>query len=511
MKPISLKTKCLVVAPVFAVAIALRIRIVESGLFYDDGMIVLRVAANIARGYGFGYNVGEHVQSATSLLWSLLAALTWKISPESTFFVMRALGALADSFAAVGLSLILMSAPPSSEEETFYPAGKVISALAAGLFYATASTAALAAPSGLETGLYTCFIVFAFLALIASYVRIAVILSILLVLVRPDGVLVAVAFAAYVLANDHRSIRFAVTSYSLCGLLYVFDMYFYFHNVLPQTIIAKELFQRSAVTEWSVLIHHFFLGSAAPIGLFALLGAIEIVRHRPQLRTFLFWSVLYIVCFATFSQWWPWYLPPVVLAYAVCVGVGLELGLGYLVGAINHPEFQLPSGIAAAFLLATVSLILTLRKVPAMAEAQNLRLERGQRVASLLTRASSSTDTVMLEPLGIIGFYTPLTFYDYPGLASPRTTEVLKSLHKEVSKVPDNPEVMKVLLAKVRPNLLVLRQHEYEVDEAGKALSSCHLFATVAVPLPSDGSPDLPKMCGDCNTTMYLLRCNPSA
>ena len=507
----SYKTRWLLAALVFIPAIVLRIWIGESGLFYDDGMIVLRVASNIARGYGFCYNVGEHVQAATSLLWTLLSALVWKISPDHSFSLIRGMGVLMDSLAAVGLVLILLVAPENEKAAKDLSAGKIIPALIAGLFYATASTSALAAPSGLETGLYAFLISLSFLALIAARVSTAVVLSILLVLVRPDGVLVAGSIGAYVLITHPEKRRFATITYFVCGLLYLIGTYSYFHEILPQTVIAKELFQRSAVTQWSVIIHHFFLGAAAPTGILALAGAWEIAIHRASLRIFLIWSALYIFCFATFSEWWPWYLPPVVLAYCLCVGVGFESILRYAMRLTNSEHYQLPVGIAAALAISVASLFLTLRKVPAMAMAQTLRLQRGQRVASLITASSAPGDSVMLEPLGIIGFYTPRTFYDYPGLASPRTTRVLRTLGREVSKVPDSPEVMKMLLEKVKPDFLVLREHEYEVDEAGHALSSCNLVATVPVRVAPVEQPILAGQCGDCDTTMYLLKCLPTA
>ncbi len=507
MPSIPFRSKCLVALPVFGTALALRLWICRSGLFYDDGMISLRVSENIAHGDGYCYNVGEHVQAATSLLWSFVGALAWKLDPQGPFLLLRETGVLLDSLAAVGLALMVMAVPSAEDRETKLVPDRVVAALVAGLFYAAASTSALGAPSGLETGLYTLLITLSFLAFIASYIRVAVLLSVLLVLVRPDGVLVAGTFALYLLLYDRRSFRFAATTYSICGLFYLVEIYSYFHSVLPQTVVAKELFRRSIAEQWWLIAHRFFLGAATPIGLLVLLGVFEIVRTRSPLAIFLFWAALYTTSFATFSEWWPWYLPPVVLAYAACVGAGFELALRTLTSALGERQLLRPAGIPLGFLLALGAIIFTLRKVPAMSQAQNLRLTRGQGVASLLTQNSSKSDTVMLEPLGIIGFYTPRTFYDYPGLASPRTTDVLRSLHAKVSRVPDDPAVMKLLLAKIRPNFLVLRQREYQADQAANALSSCNLFATVAV--PSEGRlPSLKEICGDCDATMYLLKCN---
>ncbi len=507
---ISFRSKCLVAAPVFLIALGLRLWILRSGLFYDDGMIVLRVSRNLANGAGFGYNAGDHVQAATSLLWTFFSALAWKVFPGSPFLAMRTTGVLLDSLAAAGLALVLLAGSWWRNQQDGNSADRILSALIAGLVYASASTSAIGAPSGLETGLYTCLIVAGFLALITSHFRLAVALSLLLVLVRPDGVLVAGTFATYLFFYDRRAFGFAAIAYVVGGSLYLLGTYAYFHGVLPQTILAKELFRRSASTEWSIIIHHFFLGVATPTGLVALVGIFEMVRTRPAFSILPLWCAVYVVCFATFGDWWPWYLPPVVLGYAVCVGVGFEVVLRTFARAIDGARLLRPVGVSLGVLLAAALTVFTLRKIPAMSQAQDLRWKRGQQVAALLTKVSSSSDTIMLEPLGIIGFYTPRTFYDYPGLASPRISAVLRTLHEEVSKVPDEPSVVKVLLSDIKPNLLVLRQEEYETDEAGNALSSCHLFATV--PVPTAGRlPDLASYCGDCDATMYLLRCDSAS
>jgi hypothetical protein len=46
----------------------------------------------------------------------------------------------------------------------------------------------------------------------------------------------------------------------------------------------------------------------------------------------------------------------------------------------------------------------------------------------LRAHAQTPTDTVMLEPLGYIGYYSGLTMLDYPGLASKRMVETRRRL-----------------------------------------------------------------------------------
>src|SRR5580704_6940862 len=85
---------------VVLVALAMRMPMLARGIFYDDGMIALRVSENIATGHGFSYNPGEHVQAASSLAWAFLGATVYELYPSHAFGLMRAFGVLFDSLAA---------------------------------------------------------------------------------------------------------------------------------------------------------------------------------------------------------------------------------------------------------------------------------------------------------------------------------------------------------------------------------------------------------------------------
>jgi hypothetical protein len=69
----------------------------------------------------------------------------------------------------------------------------------------------------------------------------------------------------------------------------------------------------------------------------------------------------------------------------------------------------------------------------------------------LREHAASSNDTVFLEPLGYIGYFSQLRMYDFPGLASPEMVAARKKL---------GTEDWAQLIPELQPDWLVLRPGE---------------------------------------------------
>src|SRR5262245_40101623 len=165
----------------------------------DDAFIVFRVARNLAAGVGFVFNPGERVQAVSSPLYGLLAGGAWWLAGERAAIpALQGVGVLADSLAAVVLA-ILVSSSTRGRGLRVRPAG-----LLAGALYAGCSSSVLVAPRGLETGLYTCSIAAAFLALQRERVRVCLLASIACALLRPEGVFVPFVVLAARFARTRR-------------------------------------------------------------------------------------------------------------------------------------------------------------------------------------------------------------------------------------------------------------------------------------------------------------------
>jgi hypothetical protein len=110
---------------------------------------------------------------------------------------------------------------------------------------------------------------------------------------------------------------------------------------------------------------------------------------------------------------------------------------------------------------ALVSLVLVINLSLTLVSSYQLRLqqeiiENGNRKQIglwLKEHAASSQDTVFLEPLGYIGYFSQLKMYDYPGLSSPEVIAARKKLGSE------NRNYAK-LISELKPNWLVLRPYE---------------------------------------------------
>jgi hypothetical protein len=76
----------------------------------------------------------------------------------------------------------------------------------------------------------------------------------------------------------------------------------------------------------------------------------------------------------------------------------------------------------------------------------------------LKANASSPRDTVFLEPLGYIGFFSNLKMYDYPGLCSPEVVAVRKRIPHLGYYTEHWPE----LIGYLTPDWVVMRSSEVE-------------------------------------------------
>jgi hypothetical protein len=84
-------------------------------------------------------------------------------------------------------------------------------------------------------------------------------------------------------------------------------------------------------------------------------------------------------------------------------------------------------------------------------------LENGVRrpIGEWLRRHAKPGDSVLLEPLGYIGYYSRLKTYDFPGLSSREVVAVIRS---GVNRYAD-------LIARLEPTWLVLRPSEVAVKD----------------------------------------------
>jgi hypothetical protein len=499
--------------PVVAVALIVAIlalcgrlaTFVYADFTYDDAYITMRVARNLANGAGFVFNPGEHVQAVSSPLYGLFSGAIWALAGESAFSIVRLLGAVADSVAAGLLVLLTAGHFRPKQGATGGQLGprldiRLTCGAFAGLFYAGFSTAVIISTAGLETPYYCCAIVATFCALQGRHHTAGAFFGSLASLLRPDGALVALVVLAVVAVRERRIPWKCLGIMSVLGGAYAAFALAYYGSIIPQSVIAKTLLERSAANEWFTIANKFFLrGPVAWVaGSFAIAGLMMSLRGRRDLHPFITWWAGYVAAFSTFGRWWPWYEPPVVLGYCVAFGVGF----GTLVGRAGGAALSVRIRKVGALVLAVCAVCAlgahTASNVAKLKPALPVYREQRMALAEWLNVNTPTDANVVVEPLGLLAYYTKRRFDDYPGLASPQVTRALKSLGRRIGGSPLDYEAFERILAELRPAVLVLRKEEFETARRHKVVQQYRVaYVSEIEPSWTARHPDL--------QTMYIL------
>ncbi len=364
-------------AIVFVIALILRWLVLFFGnsLIYDDAYITMRIVRNLANSYGFVYNVGERIQSTSSPLYVLLWSGLWKLVGEQSVFVIRLLGGIADAATAFWIVIMvsgvsnfisgrnLFNISQDNSATGYLPVINMAGAAFSGVFYAGVSTCSLVAIMGMETGFYTLIIIMTFWSLAIRRYFLASALSGIAMLLRPDGVLLALAVLVVVAFYNRRiPIKELLIMALILAPYEIFALYYY-GTIIPQTVIAKSLVYRSASVEWMLFLNKFFIGGpkAWVVGAACLVGLAVILRGYKYLLPVILWSICYSSCFSTFAVWWPWYFPPAMIGYSIAFGIGFGVIIDRLSASfsarvkVNFVRLLVLTGLLAALSVQTLN------------------------------------------------------------------------------------------------------------------------------------------------------------
>ena len=493
------KTSLLIFAGVFVVALSFAAYTHHT---WEDYYITYRVSKNLATGHGPVYTIGEKVHAFTSPLNMLLPAaliiITGNTSDQLVLWLFRVLCCSSLAAAAV---LLFKTARKNSL--TLIPIAVLV-----GMFAMDAKIVDFSI-NGQETAFMMLFLALTLNALTVRSRRTVLKLGLAwagVMWTRPDGFIYIAAIAiSFLIFNAGQSIansrlgllKIFFKAGILAGILYspwFLWAWHYYGSPVPHTLIAKGYAAREYTSDISsinfgVLLLNFLtfpfhiLSESTSTGLtflptytFPLGGwhytAIVYSNYlscicalywclpfgRPQARAVSFAFMIghfYLTCIAPFPA--PWYLPNcIVLAIFVSAYIihqALNLAL-LLKGRDNKNSMRLIKfvRISAVSILA-VTLLLTLCSAYQL-RIQQREIEDGNRKKIglwLRANAASASDTVFLEPLGYIGFFSQLKMLDHPGLCAPEVVAAQKKLQSSS---------WEKLIPQLHPDWLVLRPNE---------------------------------------------------
>ena len=463
-----------------------------TGHVWEDYWITFRASRNLAIGNGLVYTPGERLHTFTSPLGTLLpAGLSWLTGNQSDELVLWLFRFISLAALAGGIVLLFRMMQ-------FLQLRRVSCWLTVALIGLDAKIVDFSI-NGMEIGLLIFFLALTIHGLIVAGPRQMLRIGVGwagLMWTRPDScVYIAILGAGSLLfLSDKKSgkspIAWAKILFGaglICAALYVgwfLWAWWYYGSPIPHTIIAKAankphllpadfitglltyplsnsslqvifLPEYSVPREWP----DFLVVANALLGLLATYAWL-IPGLRPQTKLFslaFFLGNFYLTAILKYFP--PWYLPTVEVFGYLTAGLFFDQLLCLLLrlpqprwagGWFCHlPKVMRKSAVALIIGQAAVTVC-----VARQLQVQQQLIENGVRRPTglwLHDHARTPHDTVMLEPLGYIGYYSGLKMLDYPGLASKEMVEARKRL---------GPSKENLVYLELKPDWVVLRPFE---------------------------------------------------
>ena len=397
-----------------------------TGYVEEDAFITFRFARQIASGNGFVYNSGEPVYGTTTPLLTLLLAGWLKYFSTDIVLGARLLGLFAFTGTLFFTWQTLRFLHRSTAEQLF--------PLAAILF---SSKMLHMNTQGMEMPLVAFLMAASWYACASEKMKWAGLISGLLLWTRVDLIFWP---ATLVIVSGIRNLKNAKRMILFAGLTYLPWIVFaslYFGSPIPHTITAKWVaysqFNQSPLLPHLIKILNylspfygvgdtFFLGSL--IILSVILWAVwrgAIARERMLLVLIIFITAEITRLTLTRATFFSRYFVPLLWAALVLFGVGLG-ALWNVSRTARDAKFMFNIFLSATLLIAIGSGLIFARDVRTK---QIYRFDRSlKEIGFWLSRNSSPQSTILLEPLGYVGFYSHRWMIDEVGLVTPAVVEL---------------------------------------------------------------------------------------
>lgn len=426
-----------------------------TGHVWEDFLITFRFSENLVRGQGLVYQPGERVFGFTSPLDAVLPALFKALLGGADY--QRALWAFAvASLAVLGAGLVAHVRLIGGEGRPRVRA----QALALFVLMALNVKLVMNTINGQEAGLWGGFLLMSLCALLrpgADWRGLGMAAAGLL-WTRPDSPvqILALGIGALVFAEGPRRAVAAriLKAAALCAALYMpwfLWATFYYGSPVPHTIIAKinmfggvpgagpkvAAFARmlpqavargfepiySEAGGWPAWVGWFGMLAGAFCSLYWIYPSGDQIGRVASLAYLA--SAAYLACVGVSGLMFPWYFVPC----CVMGSVVLSRVLGGALGGGGRP-----ARAAAAAALCALALALGYQMAFSLIQLrirQDLVEDGTRRSVGLWLRGHMApSDTVYLEPIGYIGYYSQAHILDYPGLVAPSVVEARRLTHQ---------------------------------------------------------------------------------
>ncbi|MGA2788333.1 MAG: hypothetical protein ABSF60_12475, partial [Verrucomicrobiota bacterium] len=441
---------------------------------WEDYWITFRASRNLATGHGLVYTPGERLQTFTSPLGVLLpAAFSWLTGNQSDNLALWLFRVVSAGALAAGVVLLFKTLQSLQLQRSSCW-------LTAALIGLDAKTVDFSI-NGMETGLLVFFLALTIHGLVAPGPRQILRLGIGwagLMWSRPDScIYIAILGAGSLLFLSGRTGGKSRTEWGktllaaglICTVIYLpwfLWTWWYYGSPVPHTIVAKAVnkppirfddligdlvaYPAHLLIPFDTSLQFIFLPGYADhggwpvflvvisyvLGFLAAFAWLVFVL-RPSTRWFslsFFFGNFFLSDVLKYHP--PWYLPTVDVLGFLTLGLLFDEAFCLAAGRSQSDRprewlRRVPAILRASAIGLVVGQAAVTVCVARQLQVQQDLIENGLRRSIglwLRAHAQTSHDSVMLESLGYIGYYSRLKMLDYPGLVSQEVVEVRKRL-----------------------------------------------------------------------------------
>lgn len=374
----------------------------------DDAFITFRYAENIAAGYGFVYNIGQHVLGTTTPLFTLFLALV------------RLIG-IAPIYAALIISLIASAVTASLlyRLARYYELGRWSWLVA--ITYALWPRLLVGETCGMESALFTMLVVAAFYMSVFARYQTALLLASASALTRPEGLaVVGLILIRYWFDRHKLNWRLLISPVILLGSWYLFA-WFYFGALLPNSIPAKLALYGTIDSSTPLDRLTVVLGLHHPLGwiftAMSIAGAYLLYRAKERIKVEILWVVILIAFYSiNHTVIFFWYLLPL-YPYMILFAIVPVKYLAERTLKTHRLRIAALAVTSAAIIIALTAN--NIRRVKFYTNYQVVLESCHKAIGQYLNVMLEPDELVAAEDIGYIGYYSGRTLLDRDGLVSP--------------------------------------------------------------------------------------------
>lgn len=405
-------------------------------LRFEDQMIVLRYARNLAEGNGLVYNLGERVMGFTTPLYTLLSAVFVLLGGErapawqNVFGVLCMLGTVAVSARLLVRLGAGAAAPLAAALITFNPPDSAYNYL-----FVT-----------MEIHLFALLLVLAVDLYVSGRHTAAAVASGLLFLTRPEGVLLTACLLGDQWMRDRRLPLRQTAAALLTVAPWLLFATLYYGSPLTATLAAKAggggLFDafvdylRHVGNVYGVATSSLLSSYVSPTnaGLFAVawllvvvalsLGIVAIVRRDLRAWPIIGFPVALVCGLAMIGAWplFTWHYYPLSTAGAFVLALGAHAALNLCVeGTPSEHSPIIRRVLAVVMALLAVPVLLNTRGQIhyRLGDVVNEKAHSLEALGRELAARFDRDTTVLVDEIGFIGWHSRLRIVDQAGLVTP--------------------------------------------------------------------------------------------